>query len=72
MDHKVGLDTMRSTAFIENKCLLDANDIVGAPGLDVPVLSSGFPEAMIGCPIRPCTLYILVITSTEEKPLLII
>lgn len=72
MNNPVGLDTTGTTAFVENKGLLSPNDIAGARYPYFPVIPSGFPEATLGCPVKPFTLQVLVIHRTEEKPFWVI
>jgi len=72
MNNPVGLGTMGNTAFVENKSLLCPNDIVSATGPNFTVISSGFPEAMLGSPVDPFTVGVLVIHRTEEKPFWVI
>lgn len=72
MNNPVGLGTTGNTALVENKSLLSPNDIAGARYPYFPVIPSGFPEATLGCPVKPFTLQVLVIHRTEEKPFWVI
>ena len=63
-----GLHTTWNATFVVNKILLCGNESVGVGAPNLTIFSGGFPEATLGCPVNPFTVWILEINRTKEKP----
>ena len=67
--HPVGLDTLGSSALVENKGFLQANTLGALGGVDGSVSTRGFPKPSSGNPIRPSTVPVFPIPRAIEIPL---